>query len=53
MPKWLLCNFVEITLLHGRSPINLLDIFRVRFPKNTPRGLLDLNSAIIIVHIKN
>ena len=24
----LLCNFIEITLLHGCSPVNLLHIFR-------------------------
>ena len=28
-------NFIEITLWHGCSPINLLHIFRTPFPKNT------------------
>ena len=30
----LLCNFIEILLPHGFSPINLLHIFRTPFPKN-------------------
>ena len=34
------CNFIEITLRHGCSPINLLHIFRTVFPKNTSGGLL-------------
>ena len=33
-------NFIEITLRHGCSPVNLLHIFRTSFPKNTPGGLL-------------
>ena len=32
-------NFIEITLRHGCSPLNLLHIFRIPFPKNTSRGL--------------
>ena len=31
----LLCNFIEITLRHGCSPISLLHIFRTPFLKNT------------------
>ena len=31
----LLCNFIEITLWHGCSPVNLLYIFRTAFTKNT------------------
>ena len=31
-------NFIEITLRHGCSPVNLLYIFRT--PKNTSDGLL-------------
>ena len=31
----LLCNFTEIALRHGCSPVNLLHIFRTSFPKNT------------------
>ena len=27
----LVCNFIEITLWHGRSPVNLLRIFRTHF----------------------
>ena len=30
----LLCNFIEITLQHGCSPVNLLDIFTTLFTKN-------------------
>ena len=36
----LLCNFIEITLRHGCSPVNLLHIFRTPFTKNTCRWLL-------------
>ena len=36
----LLCNFIEITLLHGCSLVNLLCIFRTPFSKNTYGGLL-------------
>ena len=38
--KKLLCNFTEITLRHGCSPVNLLHIFRTPFTKNTSRWLL-------------
>ena len=38
----LLSNFIEITLRHGCSPVNLLHIFRTSFTKNTS-GLLLLN----------
>ena len=33
-------NFIEITLRHGCSPVNLLHIFRIPFSKNTSGGLL-------------
>ena len=33
-------NFIEITLQHGYSPVNLLNIFRTPFPKNTSGGVL-------------
>ena len=36
----MLCNFIEITLLHGCSPVNLLHIFKTPFYKNNPGGLL-------------
>ena len=36
----LLCNFIEITLRYGCSPVNLLYIFRIPFPKNTSGRLL-------------
>ena len=35
----LLCNFVEITLWHGCSPVNLLHIFRTPFCRNTSEWL--------------
>ena len=33
-------KFIEITLWHGCSPVNLLHIFRTSFPKNIHGGLL-------------
>ena len=36
----LLCNFIEITLPHECSPVNLLHIFRTNLLKNTPGWLL-------------
>ena len=36
----LLCNVFEITLLYGRAPVNLLNIFRKPFPKSTSGELL-------------
>ena len=36
----LLYNFIEITLRHGCSPVNLLYIFKTLFPKNICGGLL-------------
>ena len=27
-------QFIEITLQHGYSPVNLLQVFRIPFPKN-------------------
>ena len=37
-------NFIEITLRHGCSPVNLQHIFRTPFPKNT-FGRLLLNNV--------
>ena len=34
------CSFIEITLRHGSSPVNLLHIFRIPFPRNTSGWLL-------------
>ena len=39
----LLRNFIEITLRHGCSPVNLLQFFITSFPKNTSGGLLLVN----------
>ena len=36
----LLCKFIEVALLHGFSPVNLLRIVRISFPKNTSGWLL-------------
>ena len=43
----MLCNFIEITLWHGCSPVNLLNNFRTPFPENTSRGLLLTKSGKI------
>ena len=32
MPK-MLCNFIEVALQHGCSPVNLLHIFRIPFSR--------------------
>ena len=49
MPKSeLLCNFIEITLRLGCSPVNLLHIFRTLFSKNTSQWLLlDIGEKVI------
>ena len=36
----LLCNFIEITLQHGCSLVNLLHISRTPFPENSSGELL-------------
>ena len=36
----LFCNFIEITLRHGCSPVSLLHFFRMPFLKNTSGWLL-------------
>ena len=36
----LFCNLTEISLRHWCSPVNLLHIFSIPFPKNTSGGLL-------------
>ena len=43
----LLSNFIEITLQHGCSPVNLLNIFKTSFLKNTYGGLLLPNFYIV------
>ena len=43
------CNFIEITLCHGSSSVNLLHIFRTTFPKNTCGGIfLKIQSRLVI-----
>ena len=45
----LLCNFIEIALRHGSSPVNLLHIFRVPFPKNTSGRLLLKQPSVVFL----
>ena len=45
MKSVLQSNFIEITLRHGCSPLNLLHIFRTPFPNNTS-GRLHLSNVI-------
>ena len=42
-------NFIEIELRHGCSPVNLLDIFRTPFLKNSSGWLL-LNTLLIVTY---
>ena len=50
-------NFIEITLWHGSSPVNLLHIFRTPFSKNTSGGLflrsfgLSLGTLLLSLHL--
>ena len=46
---WKKCSskFIEITLQHECSPVNLLHIFRTHFPKNTSEWLLLSNILYI------
>ena len=51
MPKCnLLCNFIEITLRHSCSPVNLLHIFKTPFPKNTYEGLFLFGRKIALLY---
>ena len=47
----LLCNFIEITLRHGCSPVNLLHTFRIPFLKNTSGRLLLLTQCPCLVNM--
>ena len=38
-------NFIEITLRHGCSPVNLRHILRTPFPRNTSRGRIQTTST--------
>ena len=42
----MLCNFIEITLRHGCSAVNLLHIFRTSFPGNTSGWLLQKHNIL-------
>ena len=54
-PMWsvisikLFCNFTEIPLRYGYSPVNLLHIFRTSFYKNTYGRLLLLLSETVTI----
>ena len=48
----LLCNFIEIALRHGCSPVTLLHNFRTPFPKSTSGWLL-LKQEPSKKHFKN
>ena len=43
----LLCSFTEIALRHEYSHVNLMDVFRAPFPKNTSGRLLLCSSVTI------
>ena len=43
-----LCNFIEIALRHGCSPVNLLHIFRTSFLKNTSQGLFLSGTGVFL-----
>ena len=50
--RQLLCNFMEIVLLHGCSLVNLLHILRTPLIKNTcARLLLNMLNVIEALHI--
>ena len=44
----LLCNSIEIALRHGYSPVNLLQIFKTPFLKNTSEGLLLSGTGVFL-----
>ena len=44
-------NFIEITIGHGYSPVNLQHIFRAPFPKNTSGGLLLNVRDVVLVSL--
>ena len=46
----LLCNFIEITLRHECSPVNLLRILRTSFFKNTSEWLLLKNIWTFLIY---
>ena len=46
-------SFIEITLRHGCSPVNLLHIFRTPFPRNTSEWLLLENGVVSVDPKKN
>ena len=48
----LLCNFIEVALRHGCSPVNLLHIFRTPFLRNTSKGLLLDQPQRTLLYIK-
>ena len=51
MSMRLLCNFIEITLRHECSPVNLLHILRTPFTKNTYGRLLLILESFIMFNL--
>ena len=51
--KKLFCNFIEITLQHGCSPVNLLHIFRTTFPKKLLDSYFSMMLKISILWLYN
>ena len=49
----LLCNFIEIALQHGCSPVNLLHIFRTPFQQNTFEWLLPISVRVILLKVNH
>ena len=49
----MLCNFTEITLQHGCSPVNLLHIFRTPFLKNTYWGRFNPSYVWLVSFIQD
>ena len=52
IPKEMQSNFIEITLWHVCSPVNLLQVFRTHFHKNTYEALLVAVFLVLIVNSK-
>ena len=48
--SFLLCNFIEIALRHGNSPVNSLHIFGTPFPRKTSGWLL-LNRIFLRISV--
>ena len=45
-------QFIEITLRHGCSSVNLLHVFRIAFPKNTSGGLFLIELVVSVKRMR-